>query len=253
MTNWRALLICGGCALALALESAMPGAQQQTELIIRNGLIVTAEGRTLGDVRIRGEQVAEIGANLAAASGAREIDAKGMILMPGAVDTHTHLNAEPPAQPRPNGNTDDYVSGSSAGFAGGATTLSNFVPMLENETPAAYADRVKACDPQDRDGRLLHPRGHGQQPVAVHQGVLRRVGGQRVGQHRRGFPGAGELRSERGRLVQVLPRRRPRRRPEHAARRGRLDPGRGAGAADGRGQGLDPQLQPERPGDRRSR
>src|SRR5688572_16614308 len=141
MTTWRALLICGGCALALATA----GAQQQTELIIRNGLIVTADGRTLGDVRIRGEQVAEIGPSLAAASGAREIDAKGMILMPGAVDTHTHLNAEPPAQPRPNGNTDDYVSGSSAGFAGGATTLSNFVPMLENETPAAYADRVKGA------------------------------------------------------------------------------------------------------------
>ena len=35
--------------------------------------------------------------------------------MPGAVDTHTHLNAEPPEPPRPNGNTDDYVSGSSAG------------------------------------------------------------------------------------------------------------------------------------------
>jgi dihydropyrimidinase len=141
MTTWRALLICGGCALALATA----GAQQQTELIIRNGLIVTADGRTLGDVRIRGEQVAEIGPNLSAAAGAREIDARGMILMPGAVDTHTHLNAEPPAQPRPTGNTDDYVSGSSAGFAGGATTLSNFVPMLENETPAAYADRVKGA------------------------------------------------------------------------------------------------------------
>lgn len=141
MRMWRWLLVSGGCALTLATA----GAQQQAELLIRNGLIVTAEGRTLADVRIRGEQVAEIGPNLTAGPGARVIEARGMILMPGAVDTHTHLNAEPPAQPRPNANTDDYVSGSSAGFAGGATTLSNFIPMLESEAPAAYADRVKAA------------------------------------------------------------------------------------------------------------
>ncbi len=139
MRKW--LLASAGCALALAAV----GAQQPTETIIRNGLIVTAEGRTLADVRIRGEQIAEIGPNLAAGPGVRQIEARGMILLPGAVDTHTHLNAEPPAQPRPNANTDDYVSGSSAGFAGGATTLSNFIPMQPNETPAAYADRVKGA------------------------------------------------------------------------------------------------------------
>lgn len=63
---WKWLLVSGGCALALATT----GAQQQAELIIRNGLIVTAEGRTLADVRIRGEQVAEIGPNLTAGAGA---------------------------------------------------------------------------------------------------------------------------------------------------------------------------------------
>src|SRR5688572_16612295 len=136
------LLICGA---ALALALATTTAQQQGDLIIRNGLIVTAAGRTFGDIRIRGEQIAEIGTNLAAGAGAREIDARGMILMPGAVDTHTHLNAEPPNPPRPNGNTDDYVSGSSAAFAGGATTLSNFLPMLENEDADGYAARVKGA------------------------------------------------------------------------------------------------------------
>src|SRR5688572_12936428 len=100
MTTWRRLLVTGGCALTLALATA--GAQQPAELIIRNGLIVTAEGRTFGDVRIRGEQVAEIGTGLTAGAGAREIDARGMILLPGGVDTHTHLNATPPEQPRPN-------------------------------------------------------------------------------------------------------------------------------------------------------
>jgi dihydropyrimidinase len=139
----RNRLLIFGAALALTLATTT--AQQPGELIIRNGLIATAAGRTFGDIRIRGEQIAEIGTNLAAGAGAREIDAHGMILMPGAVDTHTHLNAEPPNPPRPNGNTDDYVSGSSAAFAGGATTLSNFLPMLDNEDPDTYAARVKGA------------------------------------------------------------------------------------------------------------
>jgi dihydropyrimidinase len=137
----RRLLLSACAALALTSVSA----QQPGELLIRNGLIVTAEGRIFGDVRIRGEQIAEIGTNLTPGAGAREIDARGLILLPGAVDTHTHLNAEPPNPPRPLGNTDDYVSGSSAAFAGGATTLSNFIPMLPDETVEAYANRVKAA------------------------------------------------------------------------------------------------------------
>jgi len=40
-------------------------AQQPAELIIRNGLIVTAVGRTEGDLRIRNGTIAEIGPNLA--------------------------------------------------------------------------------------------------------------------------------------------------------------------------------------------
>jgi dihydropyrimidinase len=135
------LMLAASCALALVTTTA----QQQGELIVRNGLIVTAEGRIFGDIRIRGEQIAEIGQNLVAGAGAREINANGLILMPGAVDTHTHLNAETPDPPRPNGNTDDYISGSSAAFAGGATTISNFIPMLENEDVNAYAERVKGA------------------------------------------------------------------------------------------------------------
>ena len=66
-------------------------AQQPAELIIRNGLIVTADGRTEGDLRIRNGTIAEIGPNLTAAAGARVIEAKGMLVLPGGVDPHVHL------------------------------------------------------------------------------------------------------------------------------------------------------------------
>ena len=86
----------GLAGVAIVAGALVVADAQQPELIIRNGLIVNADGRIMADVRIRGEQIAEIGPNLTAGAGAREIDARGMFLLPGAVDTHTHLNAEPP-------------------------------------------------------------------------------------------------------------------------------------------------------------
>ena len=94
------------------------------------------------DVRIRGEQVDEIGPGLAAGPEERVIDAAGMLLLPGAIDTHTHLNPVMPDTPQPSRNQDDYVSGSAAAFAGGATTVSNFIPMQAGEDVRAYAARV---------------------------------------------------------------------------------------------------------------
>lgn len=106
------------CLSALAVAFAAPvWGQESTELIIRNGLIVTAEGRMQADVRVVGEVVAEIGLDLAASAGAREIDARGMLLLPGAVDTHTHLNPVMPDPPRPTRPQDDYVTGSAAAFS----------------------------------------------------------------------------------------------------------------------------------------
>ncbi len=135
---WVCVFIVG----VLFAQPALASAQQSAGLIVRNGLIVTDEGRMEADVRIRGEQVAEIGPDLVAEPGDREIDAAGMLLLPGAVDTHTHLNPVMPDPPQPSRNQDDYVSGSAAAFAGGATTLSNFLPMQAGEDVDAYADRV---------------------------------------------------------------------------------------------------------------
>ena len=137
--SWNWLLVC---ITVIAVAPVGHLVAQDAELIIRNGLIVTEEGRMEADVRIRGETIAEIGPDLPSSSGGTEIDARGMLLLPGAVDTHTHLNVEMPDPPRPQGNQDDYVSGSAAAFAGGATTISNFIPLLPNEDVSAYAARV---------------------------------------------------------------------------------------------------------------
>src|ERR1700739_1144276 len=88
-------------AMSLVMQSRAPQAQQSGELVIHNGLIVNEDGRMQADVRIRGEKIVEIGPKLVAAPGAREIDASGMLLLPGIVDTHTHLNLEPVVSPNP--------------------------------------------------------------------------------------------------------------------------------------------------------
>ena len=89
-------------------------AQGQPELIIRKASIVNADARTEGDIRIRGEKIAEIGRNLPAGSGAREIDASGMVVLPGGIDPHVH-----PGQ--------NFTAESAAALAGGVTTISTMV------------------------------------------------------------------------------------------------------------------------------
>ncbi len=98
--SWTWLLVCvAGIAVGLTRGAAVemrpaPSERQPTpvsEVIVRGGLIVTSEGRMGADVRVRGEKIVEIGPDLAPTAGAREIDARGMLLFPGAVDTHTHL------------------------------------------------------------------------------------------------------------------------------------------------------------------
>ena len=102
-------------------------AQQPAELVIQNGLVVTAVGRTETDLRIQNGVIAEMGRNLTAGAGARVIDARGMLVLPGGVDPHVHLT--PTRTPTTAKGADDYTSASRAALAGGKTTISNFINL----------------------------------------------------------------------------------------------------------------------------
>ena len=62
-----------------------------TALLLRGGTVIDGSGapRFAADVRIEGERIVAVGANLAA-RGAGVIDAGGMIVAPGFIDVHTH-------------------------------------------------------------------------------------------------------------------------------------------------------------------
>src|SRR6185503_10868207 len=85
-----------------------------------------------------------IGRNLTAGAGATELDARGMLVLPGGIDPHVHLNAENSPTPRPGATVDDYTSGSAAALAGGVTTISNMVSKQPTETVDAFITRVSA-------------------------------------------------------------------------------------------------------------
>jgi dihydroorotase-like cyclic amidohydrolase len=137
-----------GLAIGLVMQSVATQAQLPAELVIHNGLIINENGRMAADIRIRGEKIVEIAYRLVAAPGAREIDASGMLLMLGIIDTHTHLELEPfgtAATADRNtqaGAVDDLTSGSKAALAGGITTMTDFIAIKNDEDPNAFADRV---------------------------------------------------------------------------------------------------------------
>jgi len=113
-------------------------AQQPSELIVRNGVVVTAAERSERDLRIRNGTIAEIGRNLTAPTGTREIDARGMLVLPGGVDPHVHLGGGP----RPG--ADDYTTGSRAALAGGITTIANFITAAPGEDLVATLEQATA-------------------------------------------------------------------------------------------------------------
>jgi allantoinase len=93
-------------------------------MIIRGGTIVTTRGVEKADIAIAGEQIVAVGVNLA--DDGDEIDASGLHVFAGGVDSHVHFN-DP-------GRTDweDFAHGSAALAAGGYTT---FVDMPLNSHP----------------------------------------------------------------------------------------------------------------------
>ncbi len=60
-------------------------------LLIRGGTVVTAEHSFRADVLCDGGIIAAIGPDLEVPTGAAIVDAGGMLVMPGGIDPHTHM------------------------------------------------------------------------------------------------------------------------------------------------------------------
>ena len=66
--------------------------EMKKRILIRNGMVVDGTGKPCfpGDVLIQGERIADIGAHLTEIDVDQVIDASGLIVAPGFIDTHSH-------------------------------------------------------------------------------------------------------------------------------------------------------------------
>ncbi|MBQ4596229.1 MAG: dihydropyrimidinase [Firmicutes bacterium] len=112
--------------------------------LIKNGLIHDAvvEAAYAADILIENGKITAIGANLKPGKKTEVVDAKGKMILPGAIDGHTHL-----AMPFGGTiSTDDYFTGTRAAACGGTTTVFDFVLQGVGETmDAALARRDAIC------------------------------------------------------------------------------------------------------------
>ncbi|HEX5149787.1 MAG TPA: dihydropyrimidinase [Candidatus Limnocylindrales bacterium] len=104
-----------------------------THLLIRGGTIVTASGSRPADLAVEGGHIAAVEPDLAGltATADRTIDATGLLVLPGAVDVHTHTRVATDAEP------DRFFQDSVAAAHGGTTTFLAFNNPGTGSSPAA--------------------------------------------------------------------------------------------------------------------
>jgi len=110
---------------------------QTYDFLLRGGTLVNQDGESLRDIGIQGDKIAAIG-DLSSASAGEVIDASGLHILPGVIDTQVHFR-EPGFEHK-----EDLESGSRGAVLGGVTAvfeMPNTNPLTTGE--AQLADKVR--------------------------------------------------------------------------------------------------------------
>ena len=147
--------------MTVCQQGACHNAAVGLELVIRGATVVTPGHREAADIGIADGRIAQLGGTMA---GTQELDAGGLLAIPGGVDAHTHLVHQGlggrlgfPTW------VDDFWSGSRAAITGGITTIGNMTcPVPDDdgteETPSAAINREMAgAAPEAAVDWFLHP------------------------------------------------------------------------------------------------
>lgn len=98
-------------------------------LLIKNGRVVTASEDFTGDIFIEGETISAIGKDLQYPAD-QIIDAEGMLIFPGGIDPHVHLDMPFMGT----FSSDNYESGTTAALHGGTTMVIDFVLQTQGKS-----------------------------------------------------------------------------------------------------------------------
>jgi allantoinase len=113
-----------------------------TTAVVRSERIVLPEGERSASIHIRGGRIVEIADHGGIPAGVDLLDAGAMVVMPGLVDTHVHINDPGRAE------WEGFDTATRAAAAGGVTTV---VDMPLNSIPAttsaaAFDAKLRAAD-----------------------------------------------------------------------------------------------------------
>jgi dihydropyrimidinase len=103
------------------------------DLLVLGGIVVTAAGSRRADVAVQAGRIAAIDTDLGGLAGVsvEVVDATGLLVLPGAVDVHTHTRVATDSEP------DRFFQDSVAAAFGGTTTFLAFNNPGTGASPAA--------------------------------------------------------------------------------------------------------------------
>jgi dihydropyrimidinase len=132
-------------------------AEERFDLVVRGGTVVTPGRQEAADIGVRDGRIAQLGG---AMTGQRELDARGLLVLPGGIDAHVHLVTPTLAEAFPDEPVwvDDFWTGSLAAIAGGITTVANMTFALDGETMTdAVAREMAEAAAEAAVDWFLHP------------------------------------------------------------------------------------------------
>ncbi len=133
---------------------------QQFDLVVRGGTVVTPGRREVSDIGVRDGRIVQLGGLM---TGLDELDAHGLLVMPGGIDGHVHLVCAALAEQLADLGerqtwVDDFWTGSLAAIAGGITTVGNMTFALPGESmTAAIARDMAGAAAEAAVDWFLHP------------------------------------------------------------------------------------------------
>ena len=108
--------------------------------LIKGGRIITAVDDYVADILVEGERIVSIGLHLDAGPDTRVIDAAGLLVFPGGVDCHTHMeNTFGPSV-----TADNFASGTRSAAFGGTTTIIDFALQTAGTSPLDAISRAQS-------------------------------------------------------------------------------------------------------------